>query len=88
MWHEAGRARCRGAHTSRASDRDSRWFSSGAAEIAFLSKFGSTLTPKETDYSCWLLLAASCHGKTDGLVTGAVHWGLVAAMLKTGENNP
>lgn len=46
------------------------------AEIAFLSKFGGTLAPKEADYSCWPLLAASCHGKTDGLVTGAVYWGL------------
>lgn len=46
------------------------------AEMAFLSKLGSTLAPKEADYSCWPLLAASCHGRTDGLVTGAVCWGL------------
>lgn len=58
------------------------------AEIAFLSKFGSALAPKETDYSCWPLLAASCHGKTDGLVSGAVCWGLIAVMLETGKNNP
>ena len=74
MWYEVGRAQCRGAHTSRASDWGSRWLSSGMDEIAFLSKFGGTLAPREADYSCWPLLAASCHGKTDGPVTGAVYW--------------
>lgn len=55
------------------------------ADIAFLSTVGSTLAPKEAGYSCGPLLVASCHGKTDGLVTEAVSWGLMSVMLKTGE---
>lgn len=88
MWCEVGRAQCHGAHTSPASDQGSRWLSSGTAKIAFLSKLGSALSPEEADYSCWPLLAASCHGETDGLVTGAVYQGLTAAMLKTVKKNP
>lgn len=46
-----------GAHMSCASDWGSRCVSSGMAEIAFLSKPGGTLAPKEADYSCWPLPA-------------------------------
>lgn len=35
--------------------------------------FLASLAPEEADYSYWPLLAASCHGKTDGLVSGAVY---------------
>lgn len=35
--------------------------------------FLASLAPEEADYSYWLLLAASCRGKTDGLVSGAVY---------------
>lgn len=34
--------------------------------------FLASLTPEEADYSQWPLLAASCRGKTDGPVSGAV----------------
>lgn len=67
MWWEAGRSWCHGATRAMPLAGTAGGFPLTWLKLLFLA----SLTPEEADYSQWPLLAASCHGTTDGLVAGA-----------------